>query len=95
MAIACPAALRARQSGNAVPDQSTSLSCLARLSAIQIDGKPIPVTFESGTDPRSGQRGMLAMLPMAGLANGRHELSLAAPRREGKPPERYRIAFWK
>jgi len=26
---------------------------------------------------------------------GRHELSLAAPRREGKPPERYRIAFWK
>ena len=95
MAVACPQALASRNAANGVPDQSETLSCLSRLSAIEIDGKPVPVTFESSTDPRSGQRGMLAMLPMQGLESGRHELSLAAPRREGKPPERYRIAFWK
>ncbi len=95
MAAACPDVLLARQSRKLEPDQSGSLSCLARLSAIQIDARPVPVTFESSTDPRSGQRGMLAMLPMDGLASGRHELSLAAPSREGKPAERYRIAFWK
>jgi hypothetical protein len=92
METACPAVLAARQSA---PDSDASLDCLARISAIRLDGKPITVVFEASADPGSGQRGMLAMLPVDGLAKGRHEISLVAPARRGEKPTRYRIPFWK
>jgi hypothetical protein len=92
MEAACPEALAAKteESGN-----DASLDCLARISAIHLDGKPMPVVFEASSDPANGQRGMLAMLPVGGLASGRHELSLTAPARRGENPERYRIPFWR
>lgn len=92
METACPAVLAANRS---TTDSIASLDCLARISAIELDGKPVAVVFEASADPGSGQRGMLAMLPMDGLASGRHEISLGAPARRGEKPKRYRIPFWK
>lgn len=90
MAKACPRVMAASDAISAA-----NLDCLARLSEIRIDGKPVSVRFEASTDPRSGQRGMFAMLPIDGLPRGRHELSLAAPVRLGQKAERYRIPFWR
>ena len=82
-----PAATRAR------------LACLARLSDIRIDGIPQPVALQSSTDPGTDQPGMLAMLPVAALSAGPHELSLSEPARDSLAPtvrfRRYRIPFWK
>jgi len=92
MERACPAALLP------AADRRPRLQCLSRLIAIQVDGKPVAVELLEGTDPRTGQPGVLAMLPIAGLAPGRHELSLLEPRRRGDAapaPRRYRIPFWK
>lgn len=92
MEKACPDVLAANRSA---PDSVASLDCLARISALELDGKPVAIVFEASTDPGSGQRGMLAMLPVASLASGRHEISLGAPVRRGENPKRYRIPFWK
>lgn len=92
MEKACPDVLTASR---LAPDSIASLDCLARISAIELDGKPMAVVFEASADPGNGQRGMLAMLPLDGLASGRHELSLSAPARRGERPKRYRIPFWK
>jgi len=74
------------------------LDCLARLLALQLDGKPLLLRFDASTDPVSDQPGMLAMVPVKSLPAGRHELSFNAPGRPvrpGGPPRRYRIPFWK
>jgi hypothetical protein len=66
--------------------------------AFQLDGKPLVVRFDASSDPGTGQPGMLAMIPVAALAPGRHELSFDAPGRPAKPggaPRRFRIPFWK
>ncbi|MCX7043108.1 MAG: hypothetical protein NT117_10700 [Gammaproteobacteria bacterium] len=92
METACPDVLAANRS---TADSVASLDCLARISAIELDGKPVVVVFEASADPASGQRGMLAMLPVASLASGRHEISLGAPVKRGEKAKRYRIPFWK
>jgi hypothetical protein len=89
----CPQALRDA-------DQGAGLRCLARLQPIAIDGVPVQVELVAASDPRTGQRGMLAMIPVHGLAPGRHELTvMPAPRRpedEAREPSRpHRIPFWK
>jgi len=95
MQRACPAALALSKKG----DSRASLDCLAKLQDAQLDGKPLVLDFDASSDARSGQPGMLAMVPIRHLAPGRHELSLLAvdPKREaaGKEPRRYRISFWK
>jgi hypothetical protein len=41
-------------------------------------------------------RGVLAMIPAADLAAGRHELTVRRIARRGRPPaEPYRIPFWR
>jgi hypothetical protein len=88
----CPDALAAVRGGDAEP----ALACLARLHALQIDGKTLDVAFLASSDPRTHQRGMLAMIPVAGLAEGRHDLVLrAAPRTDATPAPLVHIPFWK
>lgn len=66
---------------------------MARLTAIKLDGVAIIVPLDSSTDPQTGQAGLLAMLPVASLPSGRHEVSLNRP--DGREGLRYRIPFWK
>jgi hypothetical protein len=82
----------------AAADNRARLDCLARIVAIRLDDAPIAVALDATTDPRTGQPGLLAMIPVAALAAGRHEISLNEPDRralDGAPPRRYRIPFWK
>lgn len=92
----CPDAL---QAGRGEP--AAALDCLMRLRPLALDGEPLQdVRYELGEDARSGLRGLVAMIPVAGLAPGRHELRIEVPTPPGsKPdPERdapHRIAFWR
>jgi hypothetical protein len=92
----CPAALA--DAGNA--GSRTRLDCLARMHAVAVDGVPVNVPFDAAEDPATGQRGLLAMIPVHDLPRGRHELTLMpSPRTEQRdaedPPEPYRIPFWR
>jgi hypothetical protein len=107
MRLACPGLLSPADRGTvapappsnarpALPAPATVAECLARLADLRVDDVPANVPFDVGADPRTGQRGILAMLPMQGLAPGRHVVSLAIPGDEpAAPRRRYRIAFWK
>lgn len=89
---ACPAALGRGQ------DHRARLQCLASMTAIQLDGKAVAVPLLESTDPVTGQPGLLAMLPVRGLAPGQHELSLSEPDwspDDDEAPRRYRIPFWR
>ena len=99
MAAVCPEAIRA-EAGKATDIHARAgLDCLARMHAIQIDGRPVAVSLDAASDAGTGLRGMLAMIPIADLPAGRHELSLTEVRRprhnDKRPVRRYRIAFWK
>ena len=79
-------------------DARAGLDCMARLADIRLDGEPVAVPLDATTDPKTGQTGALAMIPVGALAPGRHELSLNEPDRrdgDGAPLRRYRIPFWK
>lgn len=76
------------------------LDCLAAIHDIRIDGQPVAVALDAAEDPQTGQRGMVAMIPMAGLARGRHELTLMPATGKGRRPvdaqtRPYRIPFWR
>ena len=96
MATRCPEAL-------AIDDDTgprARLDCLAAIHAVAIDGNPVAIRFDAAEDPRTGQRGMIAMIPVHDLAPGRHELTLMrAPRNRRKdadePPKPHRIPFWR
>jgi hypothetical protein len=77
------------------------LDCLARVYAPQLDGKPVAdLRFDVAEDERSGFRGVVAMIAVATLAPGRHELlvrRVRSPAAEpGDPvPAPHRIVFWR
>lgn len=93
MRRACPKAIAASRE----LDSGPVLDCLAKLIDLRIDGAQVRVPLASSSDPQTGQRGLLAMLPMQALAAGQHEISLNAPRRKRDKgsTRRYRIPFWK
>jgi hypothetical protein len=93
----CPEAMVAGDaSGDGVRSQRL-LDCYAKLHPLTLDGQAIKdVRFDFARDPKTGQRGMLAMLPLAGAIPGRHELTVGgAMDEDGKlrPPDR--IPFWR
>jgi hypothetical protein len=94
MRVVCPEIVE--KSG---PDVSRAgLDCMTKIADIRIDGVAANVSIDASTDPRTGQPGLLAMLPMDGISVGRHELSLRAPSRNNyveSATKRYRIPFWK
>jgi hypothetical protein len=88
-----------------------ALDCFARLHDVRINGEPVPgLHFDAAEDPVSGQRGLLAMIPVQDLAAGRHELTLLPMLREldydsdaavavtdveASPRDPYWIPFWR
>lgn len=94
MQRACPAAMADTGDGGA----RKRLDCLARIHAVRLDGALLKLRFDAAEDPDTGQRGMLAMIPVQGLAPGRHELVLreASHRPKSVAMTRlYRIPFWR
>lgn len=106
MRLKCPEALAPRQryatdaaiAANDAADRRR-LSCLQALHPLAIDGVAVSVPFDAAEDPRTGQRGMLAMIPVRELAPGRHELTIVQAPRKPEPddptPRPYRIPFWR
>jgi len=93
-------AMRATCAGqqDAATRDRARLDCLARLIALRIDGAAVTVPLDASTDPDSDEQGVVAMIPVAALAPGRHELSLNHPEHlapDGGTTLRYRIPFWK
>ncbi|HEU0153670.1 MAG TPA: hypothetical protein VFQ84_10025 [Arenimonas sp.] len=92
----CPEAL-----ADTGPDaQRARLDCLATLHDLRIDGQPVAVPLDAAQDPQTGQRGLVAMVPMAGVAAGRHELTVMPATGKGQKPVGpdtlpYRIPFWR
>lgn len=83
----------------AAPD--AALDCLAEVYLVALDGVRIAdPEFDRAVDAQSGLRGVVAMLRVADLAPGRHEIEIARPlevsRRPGRPlTPAYRIPFWR
>jgi len=77
------------------------LDCVAKLHPVTLDGVAVQdLRYDVHSDPGTGLRGFLAMIPVHDLARGRHELGvMPAPRtreREGDKPLRpLVIPFWR
>lgn len=92
----CPEALDARGEAG----DRARLDCLAAIHDLRIDGEPVAVGLDAAEDPQTGQRGLLAMIPTAGMAPGRHELTVMPPTERNRRPvdkntRPYRIPFWR
>lgn len=92
----CPEALAA--SGDDAPRRR--LDCLEAMHAVTLDGQPLDIHFDAAEDPATGQRGMIAMIPVHALDRGRHELTVqrtprGEPKDGEKAPEPYVIPFWR
>jgi hypothetical protein len=96
MRLRCPQALAATGDGA----QRERLDCLEAMHAVTLDGQPLDIHFDAGEDVATGQRGMVAMIPVHGLELGRHELTVQrtprGDRKDGEPPPKpYVIPFWR
>ena len=78
-----------------------ALACLQRLHPLQLDGKPLPVRYEIGSDARNARPALVAMVDVRALPRGRHELLVgrAADPDAGADDARreawFRIPFWR
>lgn len=91
----CPQATVAKGDGLA----AARLACLQSLHGVALDGKPLDVQYEPGSDPRTDRPALVAMIDVRDLPRGRHELQVAHPPESSKKrrddPGFDRIPFWK
>jgi hypothetical protein len=88
----CPAAVgpSAAKSGPA------QLDCFASLHPIELDGHPVKIAFDLGSDPRLKLPALVVMIDARSLANGRHELLVGEPDQpDGTRTPSDRIPFWR
>ena len=95
LATACPTL-----AASVATDPDSALDCLASLYAVSLDGIRIADPhFDRNTDRETKLRGVVAMIRIADLHPGRHELEIARPFEiKGDRPEllpAYRIPFWR
>ncbi|MBW8366263.1 MAG: hypothetical protein K0M70_00165 [Arenimonas sp.] len=76
------------------------LACVGRAVQVRLNGEVVAATPEWYTEPHRDLRGLLYMVPVRDLADGRHELSVLTPPEE--PPEKdedpeqpFVIPFWR
>ncbi|MEO6138096.1 MAG: hypothetical protein ABIP11_05435 [Luteimonas sp.] len=77
-----------------------SAACLGSVFALELDGKPVSgIVWHPYRDPFLGADGLRAYIPIQALANGEHELVLAAPAHDdaaqSEKAESWRIPFWR
>ncbi len=76
------------------------LDCFSGHLTVSLDGQPLALRPDWYTEPARDLRGLLYMIPVRGLAAGRHEVSVLAPPKKptapGDDPEQpFVIAFWR
>lgn len=76
------------------------LDCFSGQLTVSLDGQPLALRPDWYTEPARDLRGLLYMIPVRGLAEGRHELSVLTPPKEepedDKDPEQpFVIPFWR
>jgi hypothetical protein len=74
------------------------LRCAARVHRIALDGRPLDsLRLRFLQDPRANRRVFVAHVPVRGLAEGEHELTVWPAVRPGRPPAKtpYSIPFWR
>lgn len=78
---------------------AAALNCLGALHPVTLDGELLHPDFDFYENPSTGLRGILAHLPTASLAPGRHVIAVAALPVTGDPaaaaPPRQFIPFWR
>lgn len=103
----CPGAARDAATSDTLKAKAlldSAVACLGRQLAPTLDGTAIvPQRWFAASDPESGLRGLVTWIPVGGVSEGIHVLSLAQlPSRQrlenagakGVPPRRYDIPFW-
>lgn len=75
------------------------LRCMAQLQPVILNGRPLAPSWRFYTQPETGNRGILAYIPIAGLPKGENLLQVTQlPDPDAKPgaepTEPYRIPFW-
>jgi hypothetical protein len=84
----------------------SSLQCLQLFHALSIDGKPVSANFIAAEDPKTLQRGMMAMIDVRQLGLGQHLLSIKEvppvveldkkpEKKDGRKEVIQKILFWK
>jgi hypothetical protein len=76
------------------------LACVSRGVQVRLDGDAVEVLPEWYTEPNLDLRGLLYMVPVRDLAEGRHELSVLAkpekaPEDDEDPGQPFVIPFWR
>lgn len=74
--------------------------CLAGGIDVRVDGTPVTAMPDWYTEPRMDLRGLLYMIPIRTLAEGRHEVSVLTeprtpPADDEDPPQPFHIPFWR
>jgi len=94
IATACPALDAAVAAGTA-SDHSAAAACVGDLYRVSIDGAAVTASYNFTRDAASDFVGVLAYLPVDGLAPGPHELAIDAPGSNAQAPrEVFRIPFY-
>jgi hypothetical protein len=87
-----------RQSAEQASAAAALRDCLSGVVTVELDGEPVPGSaLQLAVHPRSGARGLMAWLPMAGVRPGPHRLvvrdhKLAKDERE---PRVHHLPFWR
>lgn len=95
----CTALPGARNEATGMQAANAAVECLSRLWQVQLDGTPVDLHDFMPMERRDlDMRGLVGYLPTAGLAPGRHDLSLVwnaeGGARGGDRRREFRIPFW-
>lgn len=95
----CTALPGARNEATGMQAANAAVECLSRLWQVQLDGTPVDLHDFMPMERRDlDMRGLVGYLPTAGLAPGRHDLSLVwnaeGGTRGGDRRREFRIPFW-
>ncbi len=96
----CPSASQLDIASEERSRREALLDCFSRQLTVSLDGKPLALRPDWYTEPARDLRGLLYMIPVQDLAQGRHELSVLTPPEEapkpGDDPEQpFVIPFWR
>jgi hypothetical protein len=85
--------------GSGTQADAARLDCLQSLHGAALDGKPLALRYDVGSDPRTDRPALVAMIDVRELPRGRHELRVARPpkpgAKDGRDPGFDRIPFWR
>lgn len=97
---ACPSGSEKKIASEERARREALLDCFSRQLTVSLDGNPLTLRPDWYTEPARDVRGLIYMIPVRGLAEGRHELSVLTPPEEKPeededPEQSFVIPFWR